>query len=200
MIIFRLPSSWLSTLPLHPSLLYSSSCKRREGLLGRTARGRLKRPNIFFIYCLIYLNPHPIHRHHYPAENHCLSQHNLVKRLASPAMLGSSYHLQASRPRQPPAPLNFDDSSFQPSSILSTHQDAQTLLYDLPSAVSMSPPTSPKLNNRIISPTSPSFPGRSRATRNGRPTPPPSGRHRSSTPLGVAPSELEKFAEHCRAW
>lgn len=115
-------------------------------------------------------------------------------------MLGSSYHLQASRPRQPPAPLNFDDSSFQPSSILSTHQDAQTLLYDLPSAASMSPPTSPKLNNRIISPTSPSFPGRSRATRNGRPTPPPSGRHRSSTPLGVAPSELEKFAEHCRAW
>ncbi|KAF8160786.1 hypothetical protein B0H34DRAFT_672899 [Crassisporium funariophilum] len=114
-------------------------------------------------------------------------------------MSGSSYRLQASRPRQPPSPLNFDNS-FKPTSVISSQNDAQTLLYDLPSTTSMSPPTSPRSGGRIISPTSPSFSGRSRGMRNGRPTPPPSSRNRSTTPLGAAPSELEQFAEYCRSW
>ncbi|KAH9485115.1 hypothetical protein JR316_0002022 [Psilocybe cubensis] len=116
-------------------------------------------------------------------------------------MSGPSYRLQAPRPRRPPSPLNFDNS-FKPTSVVSTFHDSQTLLYDLPSTVSMSPPpTSPRSGGRVISPTSPSFPGRSsRGPRNGRPTPPPSSRNRSATPLGVAPSELESFAEYCRAW
>ncbi|KAF9482170.1 hypothetical protein BDN70DRAFT_472847 [Pholiota conissans] len=114
-------------------------------------------------------------------------------------MSGSSYRLQTPRPRQAPTPLNFNNS-FKPSSVLSSQQDSQTLLYDLPSTVSMSPPTSPRSGGRLMSPTSPSFPGRSRGTRNGRPTPPPSSRNRSATPSGVASSDLEQFAEYCRAW
>ncbi|KDR75189.1 hypothetical protein GALMADRAFT_122854 [Galerina marginata CBS 339.88] len=114
-------------------------------------------------------------------------------------MSGPSYRLQASRPRQPPSPLNFDNS-FQSSSVVSSNHDSQTLLYDLPSTVSMSPPTSPKSVGRMISPSSPSFPGRSKVPRSGRPTPPPSSRNRSATPSGVASSELELFAEYCRAW
>ncbi|KAG6842126.1 hypothetical protein C0991_001619 [Blastosporella zonata] len=61
----------------------------------------------------------------------------------------------------------------------------------------MSPPTSPQLKSHLISPTSPTFSVR---TRRGAPTPPPSGRNRSSTPSAVAPNELETFAVHCRAW
>jgi hypothetical protein len=113
-------------------------------------------------------------------------------------MSGSSYRLQTPRPRHPPSPLNFDNS-FKPSSVVSTH-DPQTLLYDLPSTTSISTPNSPKSAGRMMSPGSPSFSGRSRGVRNGRPTPPPSGRNRSTTPHGVAPSELEQFAEYCRSW
>lgn len=83
---------------------------------------------------------------------------------------------------------------------MSNHLDSQTLLYDLPSTASMSPPTSPRSVGRMISPTSPSFPGRSTGPRNGRPTPPPGSRNRSQTPSGVPSSELEQFAEYCRAW
>ncbi|KAF9010541.1 hypothetical protein BDQ17DRAFT_1397237 [Cyathus striatus] len=115
-------------------------------------------------------------------------------------MSGSSYRLQAPKPRRPPSSLSFDNSSFRSSIVLTGQQDSQTLLYDLPSTTSMSPPTSPRSPSRLVSPTSPSFSGRSRGMRNGRPTPPPSARNRSTTPLGVAPSELEKFAEYCRAW
>lgn len=114
-------------------------------------------------------------------------------------MSGSSYRLQTPRPRQPPSPLHFDNS-FKPSSVVSNNHDSQTLLYDLPSSVNMSPPTSPRSVGRMNSPSSPSFSGRSRGPRSGRPTPPPSSRNRSATPLGVAPSELELFAEYCRAW
>ncbi|PPQ68421.1 hypothetical protein CVT24_004842 [Panaeolus cyanescens] len=114
-------------------------------------------------------------------------------------MSGPSYRLQTPRPRQPPSPLNFDNS-FKSSSLVHVHQDSQTLLYDLPSATTISPPTSPRSPNRVVSPSSPSFPGRSRGIRSGRPTPPPSSRNRSTTPSGVASSELEQFAEHCRAW
>jgi hypothetical protein len=116
------------------------------------------------------------------------------------ARMSGSYRLQTPRPRQPPAPLHFEQSSFTPSSALSSQQTPPTLLYDLPSTSSMTPPTSPKSKGRLVSPSSPSFPGRSRPGRNGRPTPPPSARNRSTTPSGVAPSELEKFAEYCRAW
>ena len=113
-------------------------------------------------------------------------------------MASSSYRLQTPRPRQPPPPLSFDNS-FQPSSVVSAH-DPQTLLYDLPSTTSISPPTSPRSTRRMVSPGSPSFSGRSRGVRNGRPTPPPSRRNRSTTPLGVTPNELEQFAEYCRSW
>ena len=111
-------------------------------------------------------------------------------------MASSSYPLQTPRPRQPPSPLNFD-KSFQPKSVVSAH-DPQTLLYDLPSTASISPPTSPRSTRRMVSPGSPSFSGRSPG--NGRPTPPPSRRNRSATPLGVTPNELEQFAEYCRSW
>lgn len=103
------------------------------------------------------------------------------------------------RPRPPPVPLRFDDLSHKSMSILtSANQDnSQTLLYDLPSAT---PPTSPKSFSRPLSPSSPSFQTQSRSARSGRPTPPPSARMRSTTPLGFAPSELERFAEYCQAW
>ncbi|KAG5353498.1 hypothetical protein C0989_006312 [Termitomyces sp. Mn162] len=61
----------------------------------------------------------------------------------------------------------------------------------------MTPPTSPQSKYRLISPASPTSPSR---TKRGAPTPPPSGRNRSSTPSAVAPGELETFAVHCRAW
>ncbi|KAG2016143.1 hypothetical protein CC2G_009342 [Coprinopsis cinerea AmutBmut pab1-1] len=114
--------------------------------------------------------------------------------------MSGSYRMHNPRPRPPPAPLRFDDSTSYRSTttILSNvNQDSsQTLLYDLPSPT---PPTSPK-SGRIVSPTSPSFHGHPMSARSGRPTPPPSGRMRSTTPLGFAPSELERFAEYCRAW
>ncbi|KAF9529205.1 hypothetical protein CPB83DRAFT_812470 [Crepidotus variabilis] len=112
----------------------------------------------------------------------------------------SSYRLQAPRPRRAPSPLDFNNSG-RPLSVLSTKDQEIDLLYDLPTHTSISPPTSPRSPpRRMVSPTSPTFSTRTRATRNGRPTPPPSGRNRSQTPLGVAPSELEQFAENCRAW
>ncbi|KAG6837516.1 hypothetical protein H0H93_008441 [Arthromyces matolae] len=112
--------------------------------------------------------------------------------------MSGSYRLETPRPRQPPpAPLRFTNNpSLTSSSVLAAHGE-QTLLYDLPSTSSMTPPTSPQLKGRLISPTSPTFSPRSRR---GAPTPPPSGRNRSSTPSAVAPSELETFAVHCRAW
>ncbi|KAI3618740.1 hypothetical protein WG66_016530 [Moniliophthora roreri] len=108
-------------------------------------------------------------------------------------MSGSSYRLEKSR-RQPPAPLHFDQSSHKSSSFT---PQSPTLLYDLPSATSLSPPNSPKSLIRSSSP--PTSPGRTR-NRNGRPTPPPGGRNRSQTPLGVARGDLEKFSEYCRLW
>jgi len=112
--------------------------------------------------------------------------------------MSGSYRLQTPR-RQPPTPLHFDKPSFT-SPPVPNAQGSQTLLYDLPSTTSMSPPTSPQSKSWLISPTSPTFPGRSRPGRHVGPTPPPSARNRSATPSGVAPSELETFAVHCRAW
>ncbi|KAK0454970.1 hypothetical protein EV421DRAFT_467395 [Armillaria borealis] len=117
--------------------------------------------------------------------------------------MGSSYRLETPRSRRRPDPLHFEHSSFTPSSVISSHQQSPKsppLLYELPSPTSMSPPTSPKSKGRLISPTSPSFPGRSRTPRSGRPTPPPVRRNRSVTPLGVVQSDLERFADQCRAW
>ncbi|KAJ3560737.1 hypothetical protein NP233_g10639 [Leucocoprinus birnbaumii] len=111
-------------------------------------------------------------------------------------MAGPSYRLQAPRPRQAPPPLNFDSTTFRPTSTVSSHRDSQTLLYDLPSAT-ISPPNSRPQSART--PTSPTFTARS-PIRNGRPTPPPGAQKRSQTPIGIAPNDLEKFVEQCRAW
>ncbi|EGN99694.1 hypothetical protein SERLA73DRAFT_167599 [Serpula lacrymans var. lacrymans S7.3] len=118
-------------------------------------------------------------------------------------MSGSVYRLETPRPRPPPPTLRFHSPSKSPSALSHPIRDTQTLLYDLPASSVISPPTSPPTKRGVVSPTSPSFPGgRARGRRNGRPgpTPPPSARHRSVTPLGVSRSDLEKFTEHCRAW
>ncbi|KAF9263308.1 hypothetical protein L218DRAFT_927804 [Marasmius fiardii PR-910] len=109
----------------------------------------------------------------------------------------SSYRLDKPRNRQPPPPLRFEPSSVRTSSSFTPQSPA--LLYDLPSATSLSPPNSPSSLIRSNSP--PTSPGRSsRAGRNGRRTPPPGGRNRSQTPSKVAQSDLEKFSEYCRLW
>ncbi|KAG6370653.1 hypothetical protein JVT61DRAFT_11137 [Boletus reticuloceps] len=107
----------------------------------------------------------------------------------------AAYRLETPRPRPPPPPLR------HPSPRTSVHinaQSNQTLLYDLPS----SPPTSPILPKHTpASPASPSFPGgRARGRRGGRTGPTPPARNRSSTPLGVSQSDLEKFTDCCRSW
>ncbi|KAF8829104.1 hypothetical protein HHX47_DHR3000521 [Lentinula edodes] len=111
-------------------------------------------------------------------------------------MSGSSYLLEKPR-RNPPTPLRFEHPSYHSRTGLS-NQSSPTFLYDLPSATSVSPPTSPTSVNRLESP--PTSPGRIRPHRSGRPTPPPGGRNRSVTPMGVATSDLEKFSAHCRNW
>jgi len=114
-------------------------------------------------------------------------------------MSGPSYRLEAPRPRRAPSPLVLNNSSKSPSMLTATQEP--DLLYDLPPTASMSPPLiGSRSPGRIASPTSPTFSGRARGRRNGRPTPPPSSRNRSQTPQGVAQSELEQFAEYCRAW
>ncbi|KAL0956416.1 hypothetical protein HGRIS_002564 [Hohenbuehelia grisea] len=117
-------------------------------------------------------------------------------------MSGSSYRLEAPRPRVPPAPLSFKESSYNSSaSTFAGNQDSQILLYDHPSASSMPSPPSSRRQSRLISPTSPTFPGgRSRTPGSGRPTPPPSARNRSATPHGFSQNEIEMFAGQCRAW
>jgi hypothetical protein len=121
-------------------------------------------------------------------------------------MSGSSYRLET--PRARPPPLLVDKSSYNSSSsILGAQHNSEPLLYNLPTAHSMSPPASPRSRansprsprSRLTSPTSPTF-GRSRTPINGRPAPSPSSRNRSATPSGVAASELDQFAEYCRAW
>jgi len=109
------------------------------------------------------------------------------------AMEAPSYRLQTPR-RQPPPPLSLNNTTaFWRTSTVS-HRESQTLLYDLPSAT-ISPPTSPQ---SVVTPTSPASAGRPQI-RNGRPAP-PGTRTRSQTPIGVAPNDLEKFAEQCRSW
>ncbi|KAF7315485.1 hypothetical protein MIND_00063700 [Mycena indigotica] len=106
----------------------------------------------------------------------------------------ASYRLEAPRARLPPLQVD------KPSS----YSSSEPLLYNLPVAHSTSPPTSrptsprsPK--SRLTSPTSPTF-ARSRTPISARPTPSPTARTRSATPIGVSSSELDQFAEYCRAW
>lgn len=115
-------------------------------------------------------------------------------------MSAAAYRLETPRPRPPPPPLR----PLPPrTSVHISSQSNQTLLYDLPSSSSIiSPPTSPTIPKPgPASPSSPSFPGgRARGRRGGRPGPTPPARNRSSTPLGVSQSDLEKFTDYCRSW
>lgn len=108
-------------------------------------------------------------------------------------MEAPSYRLQTPR-RQPPPPLSLNNTTAFWRTSTASHRESQTLLYDLPSAT-ISPPTSPQ---SVVTPTSPASAGRPQI-RNGRPAP-PGTRTRSQTPIGVAPNDLEKFAEQCRSW
>ncbi|KAF9222744.1 hypothetical protein BS17DRAFT_783321 [Gyrodon lividus] len=119
-------------------------------------------------------------------------------------MSAAAYRLETPRPRPPPPPLRSHVSS-KTNSVLIHNGNTQTLLYDLPSSTSIaSPPNSPTVAKPgPTSPSATSFPGgRSRGRRHGRPgpTPPPSARNRSTTPLGISRSDLEKFTEYCRSW
>src|SRR5260221_14732 len=92
------------------------------------------------------------------------------------------------RPQHPAKRTSTIASSTAPS-------EYQTLLYDLPSTVPLSPPLAPK--GEVISPTSPSYSGRPANWRpaNGRASPHP----RSVTPSRVQ-VDVEAFAERCRKW
>lgn len=85
-----------------------------------------------------------------------------------------------------PESLQLDVASYRSTSPF--RPQSPPFLYDVPS---ISPPTSPKSTRSLISPTSPSF-------RTG--TPPSNSRNRSITPSRIAQSDLEQFADHCRAW
>ncbi|KAI0745828.1 hypothetical protein C8Q76DRAFT_705191 [Earliella scabrosa] len=114
-------------------------------------------------------------------------------------MSAPSYRLETPRPRPPPLPIRTNNLPIRNSQILGQKDATETLLYDLPS----SNPTSPTRAVSSSLPTSPTSPysPRSRSARM-RMTPPPSGgKHsRSNTPSQPMRSELEEFAEHCRAW
>lgn len=103
----------------------------------------------------------------------------------------SAYRLEQSRSRRPPPPLKVDPSS----SSFKSSPHSPTLLYDLPSATSLSPPNSPRSLLRSISP--PSSPRTNHRTPSSSG---PTGRNRSQTPGRVPKSDLEKFSECCRRW
>jgi len=111
-------------------------------------------------------------------------------------MSGPSYRLETTRSRPAHLNLHHEDSSYRSTSAFNGRPHSPPFLYDLPSSMTISPPTSPKSNRSLISPTSPTFPH----SRSGRPTPPPGGRNRSTTPARVAQSDLEQFAEYCKQW
>ena len=112
-----------------------------------------------------------------------------------PAWHMSTYNLQSTRPRPPPPPLRLHKSALKQSSATVDNQ----LLYDLPTSLSTPPPDGPTSFQALISPTSPTSAGRSRARAGGRHrTPPP--RNRSSTPQPLPDEELDQFASNCRSW
>lgn len=109
----------------------------------------------------------------------------------------------------PPPPLRFPPPSSRTSSPslgptsptkIATYVP-EPAFYDL-TGTPTSPPTSPR--GRIIPLASPSTSPSKRGTAAGlkkiKPMPPPSRRTRSATPSGILDADLEKFAEHCRAW
>lgn len=90
----------------------------------------------------------------------------------------------------PPSSPSYHNNHYQSSP---SHLE-RDLLYDLPPNVS--PPTSPvRRANRLVSPTSPTFPPSA-----SRPITPSGRRERSTTPSRVSQKDLEKFAELCRKW
>ncbi|KAH9892530.1 hypothetical protein C8Q73DRAFT_698443 [Cubamyces lactineus] len=113
-----------------------------------------------------------------------------------------SYRLEAPRPRAPPVPIRTHDLSIRNSQLRGSKDATETLLYDLPPSTPTSPTrvTSP---SRMSTPTSPTSP-RIRDMRGRKNTPPvpsrPSKHSRSVTPSRPMRSELEEFADRCRAW
>ncbi|KZT26669.1 hypothetical protein NEOLEDRAFT_1161968 [Neolentinus lepideus HHB14362 ss-1] len=115
-------------------------------------------------------------------------------------MSSASYRLQAPRSRPTPPPLRFNTPSSK--AIIAGIDNDEPLLYDLPSAISPPPTGATWTSNASnpTSPTSPNYTGRPRGGRGRRMTPPPS-HTRSTTPArGLARSDIEEFAEHCRRW
>ncbi|EMD37334.1 hypothetical protein CERSUDRAFT_114012 [Gelatoporia subvermispora B] len=103
----------------------------------------------------------------------------------------SSYRLETPRPRPPPLPIRTSVLSRKQTSPFDSNDASDTLLRDLPSSTTGSPV-------RAYSPSGPTTPISPRSrTRASRMTPPPS---RSMTPSQPARSDLEQFAELCRAW
>ncbi|OBZ67010.1 hypothetical protein A0H81_12809 [Grifola frondosa] len=111
----------------------------------------------------------------------------------------SSYRLETPRARPPPLPLRATHLSVK-TSPLPGKETSETLLYSLPSPTRISPSRGLSPNG-IPSPSSPLSP-RSRTPRGRRMTPPPSSStySRSNTPSRPMRSDLEEFAERCRAW
>ncbi|KAL7281721.1 hypothetical protein ACG7TL_005039 [Trametes sanguinea] len=113
-----------------------------------------------------------------------------------------SYRLEAPRPRPPPLPIRTQDLPIRNSQLRGSKDATETLLYDLPPSTPTSP-TRVRSPSSVTSPTSPTSP-RIRDMRGRKNTPPPPGRppkqKRSVTPSRPMRSELEEFAEHCRAW
>jgi hypothetical protein len=103
----------------------------------------------------------------------------------------TSYRLdspKAPKPRLPPPPIRVQRSSFNPSSPFGSSGGEPELLYDLPTPTAKSPPP-------LASPTSPT----TRAARK-RAVSPPTARRRSVTPAQALKTDLEVFADDCRAW
>ena len=113
-------------------------------------------------------------------------------------MSAPGYSLEATRRPPPPLRLQVAPKRTSQVTIAAASSEYQTLLYDLPSAVPLSPPPS---KGEVLSPTSPSYIGRSmhRNPAGGRASPLPSQRARSATPNRVQ-VDLEAFAERCRKW
>lgn len=171
---------------VNPPCLWGSSAQP-----GLNRPPRLPRQGLshFFLHCTS--NPSRVASRPLSPASRCSSTSNWFRNTMSAA----AYRLETPRPRPPPPPLR------HPSPRTSVHintQSNQTLLYDLPSSP---PPTSPTYSKPPASPASPSFPGgRARGRRGGRTGPTPPARNRSSTPLGVSQSDLEKFTDYCRSW
>ncbi|PCH43617.1 hypothetical protein WOLCODRAFT_138468 [Wolfiporia cocos MD-104 SS10] len=104
-------------------------------------------------------------------------------------MSHSPLRLETPRPRPPPLPVR----AYTPKISRSREEnDAQRNDANTPNSGGRAASPSAIATSTVPSP-------RSR-TRTRDPTPPPSARKRSSTPSQLVRSELEDFAEHCRAW